>query len=227
MREELNGMCIDSDRILAHYNGATKSPLYWQAFICAPADVLHRTSRENIFSITGDLSARHKLSHFVLSRETQQCIIHRRAQSSKERVFSSKSEKTGTEKNCIWSPLSSSTDKKGNCSGPPGDAQQRCCASLAKLHCSKTTGRSYLVELSRCLMIGSIWKQEPRTGAKGWLDSRTLSSVWSGLNLKHLKSRSRRESRNIYHITSTIFQLLEPTPKVKPEGRWSKLNEGN
>lgn len=81
---------------------------------------------KNLFSITGDLSATRKQSQFVLSRETQQCIIHRGAQCSRERLFSSKSMKTGAGMNCIWSLSYSPTDERLICC--------RCSASVHKHH---------------------------------------------------------------------------------------------
>lgn len=53
-----------------HFNDESKGGNSASAFIFDSADVLNRVSREDLFSITGDLSATHKLSHFVLSSET-------------------------------------------------------------------------------------------------------------------------------------------------------------
>lgn len=85
-----------------HSNDESKGGNSASVFIFDSADVLNGVSREDLFSIMGDLSATHKLSHFVLSRET---AVHN------SRVFSSRSVETGREKNCIWSSLSSSTDE--------------------------------------------------------------------------------------------------------------------
>lgn len=54
---------------------------------------------------------RHTNCRILSYQGKQQCIIHSGAQSSGERVFSSRSVETGREKNCIWSSLSSSTDE--------------------------------------------------------------------------------------------------------------------